>query len=294
MNSVIKCFVCHVKTDDWRNELHGLKSQHSCTLVTDFMKKILGDFNLSRNIDDVQNCICADCLNRFEGMFAMILKQTFYNIFLSHTIEYDWTCTMAKQQEKELYDLLTRTDTLCNAELNGDICDRDTNTRNNKSFGGDPLIDFLDQPFHRSDELVGQDEMIKVMVEPLDVLIPQDKQSDEELQDHDIDIGAIDNQPDDPDFNVKIESDSDDDYVPQKRTTKGKRAKPQQMKNDIGDLLVPKKRGRKPKNKESTEETKPRKKREKKSYECKDCENIFNKLVDYVVCKKIDFLSENI
>ncbi|XP_031637881.1 zinc finger protein 699-like [Contarinia nasturtii] len=294
MNPVIKCFVCHVKTDDWRNDLCGLKSQHSCTFITDFMRKILGDFNLSRNIDDVQNCICADCLNRFE--------------------EYDWTCTMVKQQEKELYDLLIKSDKLCDAELNRDIGDIGSNVRIDKSIGDDPLIDFTEQS---NDELTGDDEMIKVMVEPLDVLIPQDKESDEEFDEHNMDNGAIYNQPEDPDFTVKIEDDSscedneDYDYIPQKRTIKAKRAKPQakpqQVKKDDGELSTPKKRGRKPKNKDLTEETKPRKKREKRSYECKDCEQVFHKLVEYVAhrkwhreqlipefrCSKCFYISEN-
>lgn len=268
MEKAIKCFVCHVKTDDWRNELHGLKSQHSCTFVTDFIKSILGDFNLMQNIDDESNCICADCLNRFE--------------------EYDWTCTLAKQYEKELYDLLVKTESLRRSELKGEVTDVDPPV--NRPFE-DPLIEFPEQPF-RSDDLNDDDEeLLKVMVEPIDVLPPKD----DELQDFAMDSGAIDSTNDDPDFNYKVEYDSnyedieDDDYVPRKSATKPRKTKSSIGKiEDSTDQHQPKKRGRKPKNKdEQGEQKKPRKKREKKTYVCTDqsCEKTFEKLIDYVVSK---------
>lgn len=67
---VIKCFVCNIKTDDWRNGLNGLKSQHSDTSIVDFIKQILGDFKSMRNIEDEMNCICGDCLNKIEGEYC--------------------------------------------------------------------------------------------------------------------------------------------------------------------------------------------------------------------------------
>lgn len=274
---ITKCFVCHVKTDDWRNDLNGLKSQHSCTLVTDFIKNILGEFNLMRNINDESNCICTDCLNRFE--------------------EYDWTCTMAKQYEKELYDLLVKTDELCRSAPKEDavVIDVDAETKVAKTFG-DPLTDFPTGQPVRNDEVEGEEVLIKVMVEPLDVLIPKYKQSDDEepTNNEELDIGAIETQADDPDFDCKAEDDDfsfndieDDEYVPPKRkikTNKVKKPKPMvNVKEEEGETTVPKKRGRKPKNREEQDEPKPRKKREKKSYECKDCEKVFEKLVDFVV-----------
>lgn len=265
MDGVIKCFVCHVKTDDWRNELQGLRSQHSSSFVTDFIKIILGDFNLMKNIDDESNCICADCLNRFE--------------------EYDWTCTMARQYEKELYDLLVKTESLRRSELKGDVSEEIQPTIE-RPFE-DPLNELSEEPF-RSDDINddGDDELLKVMIEPIDVLPPKD----DDFQNQDLDSGAIDDSHDDPDFNYKLEYDSnpddneDTDYIPKERGPKSKKSKTSIVKTENVDGQQPKKRGRKPKNKDgSAGEKKPRKKREKKTHECKDCEKTFEKLIDYVV-----------
>lgn len=269
MDSAMKCFVCHVKTDDWRNDLRGLKSQHSCTFVTEFIKNILGDFNLMRSIDDETNCICADCLNRFE--------------------EYDWTCTMAKQYEKELYDLLVKTESLRISELKGEVIDQGPTIYGgptiNKPFE-DPLIEYSDQPFPNDDD-ADDGELLKVMVEPIDVLPPKD----DDIQDYTVDSGAINDSHDDPDFNYKVECDSnsdddnqDDDYVPEKTPTKPRKTKTSIAKTETSEARQPKKRGRKPKNKDGIAgEKKPRKKREKKTYECKDCDKTFEKLIEFVV-----------
>lgn len=260
MDETLKCFVCHMKTDDWRNELHGLKSQHSRTHVTDFIKKILGDFETKRNIDDTSNCICVDCLNRFE--------------------EYDWTCTMVKQYEKELYDLLVHTESLCSVEKSSaDV-----------SIGRpylDPLTGFVETSFRNDDiDGAGDDDLLNVMVEPL--VIPKDKPSDED--DGALDAGAVENTDDDPDFNCKIEEDSnhevseeDDEYSPQKRNSKAKKTNPN-VKDEDESVPTPKKRGRKPKNRNELDDVqKPRKKREKKIYECKNCDKVFDKCVEFVV-----------
>lgn len=202
---------------------------------------------------------------------------------------------MVKQYEKELYDLLLKTDELCNTEdkvfAEADI---ETETKIVIKTFGDPLTDFVTEPSIRNEELDGDEELLKVMVEPLDVPIPKDKQSDDELPyNEELDSGAIETQPDDPDFDCKAEDDDssfddneDDDYVPQKR-----KIKPRKLTKTVTTIKVEdseeatprKKRGRKPKNKDGQNERKPRKKREKKSHECKDCEKIFEKLVDYVV-----------
>lgn len=70
---MIKCFVCNIKTDDWRNNLNGLKSQHSNTSIVDFIKQILGDFKSMRHIEDETNCICDDCLNKIEGITIVVV-----------------------------------------------------------------------------------------------------------------------------------------------------------------------------------------------------------------------------
>lgn len=201
---------------------------------------------------------------------------------------------MVKQYEKELYDLLLKTDELCNSE-DKVFAETDIETETKivvKTFG-DPLTDFVTEPSIRNEEPDGDEELLKVMVEPLDVPIPKDKQSDDELPyNEELDSGAIETQPDDPDFDCKAEDDDssfddeDDDYVPQKRKIKPRKSTKTvtTIKVEDSEEATPrKKRGRKPKNKDGQNERKPRKKREKKSHECKDCEKIFEKLVDYVV-----------
>lgn len=223
---------------------------------------------------------------------------------------------MAKQYEKELYDLLVKTDGLIGASPVADAApNTDAKTKLAKTFA-DPLTelnDFPIEPSIRTDELEvaggvpdgGDDadgDLLKVMVEPLTIMtIPKDKPSDDELADNDemelpynedLDSGAVENQKDDPDFHCKVEDDDgssfidneDDDYVPQKRQAKRKKAKAAPIgKTEDGAEPVPKKRGRKPKIRDEQTERKPRKKREKKTHECKECEKVFDKMVDYVV-----------
>lgn len=269
----LKCFVCHVKTDDWRNDLRGLRSQHSCTYVTDFIKTILGDYNTKRNVDDETNCICADCLNRFE--------------------EYDWTCTMAKQYEKELYDLLVKTEELCCSEVKGESTD--TEPQIGRPFY-DPLTGLqpfrnTEQPF-RNDEVDAEVEIEKVMAEPL--IIPNNKPSDDD-EDNVLDSEAVDNPDDDPDFNCKIEEDDvvhddseDEEYLPKKAAkVKKPKVSTNNTKSEDPNAPLPKKRGRKPKNYEPGEVRPQRKKREKKTYECKNCDKVFNKLIEFVVSDRL-------
>lgn len=266
----LKCFVCHVKTDDWRNELRGLRSQHSSTYVTDFIKKILGDYNIKRDIDDVANCICADCLNRFE--------------------EYDWTCTMAKQYEKELYDLLIKTEELCCSEVKGEIIAVEPQVE--RPFV-DPLNEFVEQPF-RNDEADPETDLVNVMVEPLLILNdkPSDDEDNEDNEVNGLDTGVVEIPEDDPDFNCKLEADSnhedseDDEYLPQKRNIKAKKPKVTNIKVEHPNAPPSKKRGRKPKIREPGEVLKPRRKREKRTYECKNCDKTFTKLIEFVVSKQ--------
>lgn len=272
--AALKCFVCHVKTDDWRNELRGLRSQHSCTFVTDFIRKILGDYNSKRDIDDVENCICADCLNRFE--------------------EYDWTCTMAKQYEKELYDLLVKTEELCCSEVKSGV-GFDVEPQIERPFA-DPLNELAEQSF-QNDNIDNENDLVDVMAEPL--LILKDKPSDEE--ENVLDSADIENPDDDPNYNCKLEADSnhedsedvedvedveDEEYLPTRKNVKTKTSKVAntEIGSGLPNMPPPKKRGRRPKNRNGEEEMKkPRKKREKRTYECKNCDKVFTKLVEFVV-----------
>lgn len=82
--------MCSIKTDEWRSGLHGLVSQHSNTLITMLIRTILGTFQSNRDIDDELNCICPDCLSRIEDC--------------------DWQRIAAQRCERELYELLMRTE----------------------------------------------------------------------------------------------------------------------------------------------------------------------------------------
>lgn len=90
MDLHVRCFVCSIKTDEWRSGLHGLVSQHSNTLITVLIRTILGTFQSNRDIDDELNCICPDCLSRIEDC--------------------DWQRIAAQRCERELYELLVRTE----------------------------------------------------------------------------------------------------------------------------------------------------------------------------------------
>lgn len=93
MDLHIRCFVCNVKTDQWRSSLCGLVSQHSNTLITVLIRTILGNFQTIRFIDDESNSVCPDCLSRIEDC--------------------DWQRLAAQRCERELYELLMRTETQC-------------------------------------------------------------------------------------------------------------------------------------------------------------------------------------
>lgn len=96
MDLYTDCFVCDIKTDEWRCALSGLVSQHSNTPVTVLIRTVLGVFQTTRNIDDELNCICADCLRRIEDC--------------------DWQRQAAQRCERELYELLVRTEAQCLAK----------------------------------------------------------------------------------------------------------------------------------------------------------------------------------
>lgn len=90
MNLYRECFVCSIKTDEWRSGLSGLVSQHSSTRITVLIRTILGAFQSARNVDDELNCICPDCLSRLEDC--------------------DWQRQTTQRCERELYDLLVSTE----------------------------------------------------------------------------------------------------------------------------------------------------------------------------------------
>lgn len=84
------CYVCNHAVFNWCRNLTEIKSAHSNTVLIDFIQKFLGDFKSQRQMNDVTNCICLDCLERINA--------------------YDLTCQHALQQENQLRDLLLETE----------------------------------------------------------------------------------------------------------------------------------------------------------------------------------------
>lgn len=84
------CYVCNKRTKKWSKNLTELKSKHSGTPITAFIAKFLDNYVSLREINDVTNCICSDCLSRIYS--------------------YDWMCMKVKEQEKEFHKLLLDTE----------------------------------------------------------------------------------------------------------------------------------------------------------------------------------------
>lgn len=108
------CYICNNRSKKWTQNLVGIKSKHSSTPITEFVSKFLDDYRSDRNLYNPTNCICSDCLSKIYA--------------------YDWTCTKAREQEKELRTLLLKTEsTVKSLKIRGHAEDRiDTNeTLNN-------------------------------------------------------------------------------------------------------------------------------------------------------------------
>lgn len=298
---IIKCYVCNIKTDDWRSNLIGLKSQHSDTLVTDFIKRFLGDFKSMRSINDEENCICSECLNKIE--------------------EYDWTCLLAKRYEKEMYEVLVQTEQVCmsnytqiamlNSQNESDL----NELSEDQSFNNELLVEAftpitqlnfeaaIDEQVKKSAHFLTKEE--KLDEQPMDEMFNEDN-VDEAIPENDSDpeyheqvdsISSYDEEEDDNDDEDDVEDEDEDDheFVPISGRSKRKTRSTESGEETTDKQRTSKRRGRprvrpvldssqkrkpgRPKMKESP----ARKKREKKSYECKECDIIFVKQVEFVV-----------
>lgn len=85
------CYVCNIESSNCRRNFAEIKSQHTQTPVSQFIRKFLGDFESLRNIADDSNCICDECLRQID--------------------EHDWMCQQVIEQETKLRDLLLATET---------------------------------------------------------------------------------------------------------------------------------------------------------------------------------------
>lgn len=115
---IVICYVCNKSASVFTQNLTKYKSQHSKTPISDFIRKFLGDFESSRNIDDESNCICSKCLIQ--------------------VIEYDLTTQKAIEQEKALRELLisTEMDLNLNSSSEVEILECEDNF-SNESISGD-------------------------------------------------------------------------------------------------------------------------------------------------------------
>lgn len=84
------CYICDKNADEFRSNLTAIKSQHSGSSIAFFINKFLSEFQSDRDVIDPKNGICMGCLQKIE--------------------EYDWSCMMAERFEKELSEILLKTE----------------------------------------------------------------------------------------------------------------------------------------------------------------------------------------
>lgn len=185
------CYICNLKADEWQNNLSELKSQHSRSPIKFFINKFLGGFESSRNVDDESNSICMGCLQRID--------------------EYDLSCVIAEQTEKELQELLLKTEHFYVEEQ---------------------------KKIHEIEEL-------NVDCEPRDIQTkPMNDDSDEAKTDSD--DGDVDNAESDSDFKCEIKSESSEDegddleFVPAGKSEMGKDVFIQVQKKRLGEKALSK------------------------------------------------------
>lgn len=104
------CYVCDKQTD-WRNNFSKIKTQHSKTAIVELLEKFLGNFKTKRDLKNKSNRICIECITKID--------------------EYDWTCVLMLNREKEIRKILLRTEKLY-AERN--VSGFSGNAHNHNSF----------------------------------------------------------------------------------------------------------------------------------------------------------------
>lgn len=84
------CYICNNVTKHFHQNLTKIKSTHSKTVISDFVRRFLGNFLSHRTIDNESNCICGQCLKQIDA--------------------FDLTSIKAAKQEEELRNLLLSTE----------------------------------------------------------------------------------------------------------------------------------------------------------------------------------------
>lgn len=289
MDLYVRCFVCNIKTDEWRSGLNGLMSQHSNTLITVLIRTILGDFNSARNIDDDSNSICPDCLSRIEDC--------------------EWQRITAQHCERELYELLVRTETQCSTQSPEIPVPNRTVDESMECVAPLPAIESAKSFPNNASAISNQstsENVVNVSANETDRFhaeIGGDEMDEEDLEDVDYeddgdDMDEFDEEglEDDNDPAYKTEHPSDDDEPEydeddedwQTEKVKRKRGRPPKNPPQAGaSVKVKLKPGRPRKCPDLGPDMDGRRKcgrpSTKKSYDCQQCEEVFERYIDFQV-----------
>lgn len=104
------CYVCSEESTDLCRNFTEIKTQYTQTSISQFIRKLLGDFESMRNIDGESNCICIECLRQIDG--------------------YDLMCQQVIEQETKLRHLLLASETKFMDMKKEPIDTNDTNMAN--------------------------------------------------------------------------------------------------------------------------------------------------------------------
>lgn len=88
----VNCYICDNTSVFYCKNIFKLKSKHSETPICDFICKFLGQELTRLPSNDVDNVVCAECLNKID--------------------EYDFACMTVERVEKELRDVLLHTESV--------------------------------------------------------------------------------------------------------------------------------------------------------------------------------------
>lgn len=206
---------------------------------------------------------------------------------------------MAKRCEKELYDIIIRTETACtNQEPEIDVNIPDADVRTKEVFS-DMLVEAFTPIAQMDFEPPSEQNPISQSNIPTDMhdvnndpetISADDEPFDAHINDCD-DADDIEEELE-SDFSCDEYDEIDEEFKPPRRRNNSETSEPdlntsptEASKTRRGRPRTRPKKDPNDKRKIGRPRTRPetRKKREKKSYECKDCEKIFDKLTEFVV-----------
>lgn len=262
-----RCHICNTKTEDWQNNVYQLKSQHSTTLIIEFIQKLIGDFASHRTIEKDEDIICDQCLNKIE--------------------EYDWTCVMAERFEKELRELLLKTEALyanqedlCKTKQSALIEDKKISLNTEISLNLNNTS--IDQEKDSASSEITNEVLLAEITAKSDGNYVQCDDNDGDMNDVDDSIEIDDS---DPDYVLDDESDEksdagkkvsdDDEYLPG-------RSVPKKTTQRIVKSTIPSSYLRQKTNLSNHNST-PVRRKKPKTYTCFLCNKTFQKIVEFMV-----------